>query len=398
MDHLGFDFLDFSRLPRAADPDQAALGLERFHEAAEATEKQGLAEFVGALSGQADGRRLADAVFGNSPFLSLAAAREPGFLHDLAMEGPDAVFESVLRSVQGPPPMDAADEDVARALRQAKRRVALTVAIADIAGAWPLERVTGALSDFAAASLGRAVGHALRATARTGAFELPHPDDPERESGLIVLGMGKLGARELNYSSDIDIILFYDPDRIRTDQPHGLQAKFVRLARLILRLMDERTADGYVFRTDLRLRPDPGATPIAISTPAAESYYETLGQNWERAAMIKVRPVAGDLEAGDAFVKGLGPFVWRRNLDFASIRDIHSIKRQINAHRGGSEIAVAGHNVKLGRGGIREIEFFAQTQQLIWGGKEPRLRASGTIEALESLWRRAGWSARRPTN
>jgi glutamate-ammonia-ligase adenylyltransferase len=153
----------------------------------------------------------------------------------------------------------------------------------------------------------------------------------------------------------------------------------------LVRILDERTADGYVLRTDFRLRPDPAATPLAISTEAAELYYESLGQNWERAAMIKARPVAGDKQAGAAFLRQLVPYVWRKHLDFAAIQDIHSIKRQINAHRGGGTVALAGHNVKVGRGGIREVEFFAQTQQLIWGGRYPALRSAATCPALAAL-------------
>jgi [glutamine synthetase] adenylyltransferase / [glutamine synthetase]-adenylyl-L-tyrosine phosphorylase len=159
----------------------------------------------------------------------------------------------------------------------------------------------------------------------------------------------------------------------------------VRLVQALVRILDERTADGYVLRTDFRLRPDPAATPLAISTEAAELYYESLGQNWERAAMIKARPVAGDKQAGAAFLRQLVPYVWRKHLDFAAIQDIHSIKRQINAHRGGGTVALAGHNVKVGRGGIREVEFFAQTQQLIWGGRYPGLRSSATCPALAAL-------------
>ncbi|CAN0187297.1 unnamed protein product [Discosporangium mesarthrocarpum] len=197
--------------------------------------------------------------------------------------------------------------------------------------------------------------------------------------------MGKLGARELNYSSDIDLIVLFDQETVPYTGDGGLQHLFTRLARNLVALMDERTRDGYVFRTDLRLRPDPGATPPAISVLAAEVYYESAGQNWERAAMIKARPVAGDEQAGLAFLDILRPFMWRRSLDFAAIQDIQSIKRQINAHRGGAQIAVAGHNIKLGRGGIREIEFYAQTQQLIWGGRNPDLRVRGTIEAITRL-------------
>ena len=200
-----------------------------------------------------------------------------------------------------------------------------------------------------------------------------------------MLALGKLGSGELNYSSDIDLVVLFDPEVVRGVSPEQMQKTFVRITRDLVRIMDERTSDGYVFRTDLRLRPDPGATPIAVAVPAAEVYYESQGQNWERAAMIKARPVAGDLDAGQRFVDWLTPFIWRKNLDFAAIQDIHSIKRQINAHRGGSTVTVTGHNIKIGRGGIREIEFFAQTQQLIWGGRLPALRVKRTVEALNRL-------------
>ena len=149
------------------------------------------------------------------------------------------------------------------------------------------------------------------------------------------------------------------------------------MMRRLVRIMQERTGDGYVFRTDLRLRPDPGAMPLAISVDAALTYYEGRGQNWERAALIKARPVAGDRAAGEAFLAQLTPFIWRKYLDYAAIADVQSIKRQIHAHKGHGAIAIEGHNVKLGRGGIREVEFFAQVHQLIHGGREPALR-SGT--------------------
>jgi glutamate-ammonia-ligase adenylyltransferase len=221
--------------------------------------------------------------------------------------------------------------------------------------------------------------HATRGTPLTAASATP------AHSGLIVLGMGKLGGGELNYSSDIDLILLYDPARaapVARDILHGF---FNRLARELVRILDERTADGYVFRTDLRLRPDPRSTPLVMSVAGALSYYESVGQNWERAALIKARPVAGDRIAGQRFLAELQPYIWRKHLDFAAITDIHSIKRQIQAHRGGGRIAILGHDIKLGRGGIREIEFFAQTQQLIWGGRRRDLRVSATCEALARL-------------
>jgi glutamate-ammonia-ligase adenylyltransferase len=272
-------------------------------------------------------------------------------------------------------------------LRRAKRRASLIAGLADISGLWPLEKVTGALTDLAEESLHVAARYVLGAAAAQGAIELADAADPERESGYIILGMGKLGARELNYSSDIDLIVLYDADKVRGAAPETMGSTFIKATRQLVNFVDARTADGYVFRTDLRLRPDPGATPIAVSAEAAEAYYESVGQNWERAAMIKARPVAGDIEAGERFLHHLRPYIWRKNLDFAAIQDVHSIKRQINAHRGGARIAVNGHNIKLGRGGIREIEFFCQTQQLIWGGRIPELRDRGTVATLDALAR-----------
>ncbi len=211
------------------------------------------------------------------------------------------------------------------------------------------------------------------------------PADPAQGSGLIVLGMGKLGAGELNYSSDIDLIVFFEhePSGLTWKDPYEAGDILSKSLRRLIRIMQERTGEGYVFRTDLRLRPDPGAMPLAISVDAALNYYEARGQNWERAAMIKARPVAGDIEAGERFLGQLTPFIWRKYLDYASIADVQSIKRQIHAHKGHGAIAIEGHNVKLGRGGIREIEFFVQTQQLIAGGRAPHLRSSRTLDMLD---------------
>ena len=197
--------------------------------------------------------------------------------------------------------------------------------------------------------------------------------------------MGKLGAGELNYSSDIDLILLYDRDAPALAGNEQLSRHFVRGARMLVQLMSETSADGYIFRTDLRLRPDPGSTPLAMSVQAAELYYESVGQNWERAAMIKAHPVAGNRAVGAPSSTTSRPYIWRKHLDFAAIHDIHSIKRQIDAHRGGGAVTVLGHNVKLGRGGIREIEFFAQTQQLIFGGRNPRSGCAAPATTLRAL-------------
>ena len=389
MHHFGF-VTSKCKFPKAGSAEAAALGLERWLEAASEADagrepETGLARFAQAAMDDPLGRQVLESVFGNSPYLTSLILKDPEFTRELLDAGPDDAFARILESLDRDQALSLDDDGLSRQLRVAKRRMALSVAMADIAGVWPLEKITRALSDFADKALGLAVRHVLRQGAEEQGVTLPWPEDPERDSGFIVIGMGKLGARELNYSSDIDLIVLYDPEKAGAADADGLQNHYQRLTRRLVRFMEERTADGYVFRTDLRLRPDPGVTPIAMSLIAAETYYESLGQNWERAAMIKARPVAGDIAAGEAFLKHLTPFIWRKNLDFAAIQDIHSIKRQIQAHRGGGEIAVAGHNIKLGRGGIREIEFFAQTQQLIWGGREAALRSPVTSEALRAL-------------
>jgi [glutamine synthetase] adenylyltransferase / [glutamine synthetase]-adenylyl-L-tyrosine phosphorylase len=333
---------------------------------------------------------------GNSPYLSDLAVRESATLRAVVTSGPDPVAEAALGELASVAPSARRDR-IAAALRRTKRTVALTTAIADIGGIWPLERITATLSDLAEATLSLAMAHLLRAAHDAGELRLPDPSDPTRGGGFTVLGMGKLGARELNYSSDVDLVLLYDPAApIYTEatEDHAMGGFTSRIARGLVSLMEARDADGYVFRTDLRLRPDPAVTPPAVSLPAAITYYESMGQNWERAAMIKARPVAGDLALGAFFLEAIRSFVWRRGLDFAAVADIHAMKRRIDQHKGGAladapdpVARIAGHNVKLGEGGIREIEFLAQTLQLVWGGRDPTLRVPTTLGALRLLAR-----------
>jgi len=369
-------------LPGCAFEDRASVGWDHFLDAVSGDLE--LESFATELASSSAGKKLAQAVFGNSPFLTSCWLNDPQFTKDLLQHGPKIMVEGALHATRAES-HGLDDAGLKRHLRIQKRRIALSTAIADLTGVWNLTEVTHALSDFADAATSAACCFHLKELDRRGKVKLKDPDNPELGSGLVVLGMGKLGGRELNYSSDIDLIILFNPDCIETDDPMSLGQHFVRLARGLVSTLDDRTADGYVFRTDLRLRPDPGSTPLAISTPAAEVYYESIGQNWERAAMIKARPIAGDLEAGRDFLNFLTPFVWRKSLDFATIHDIQSIKRQINAHRGSSEIKLLDHNVKLGRGGIREIEFYAQTQQLIWGGRDRSLRTVPTRESLKAL-------------
>lgn len=277
------------------------------------------------------------------------------------------------------------DPDVMHLLRRMKSEAALLIALCDIGGVWPVMRVTRALTDLAVSSVQTTLRYLLRQDAARKRILPPDPDNPEQGSGLIVLAMGKMGAGELNYSSDIDLIVFFDLETHTLAEDIEPNSFFVRIAQGVSRLLQQRTGDGYVFRVDLRLRPDPASTPVAVSTASALHYYEREGRTWERAAMIKALPCAGDLKAGEALLAEIAPFVWRKHLDFAALADVHDMKRQMQTFRGQNEISVEGHNVKVGRGGIREIEFFAQTQQLIAGGRHPELRVRPTLEALNVL-------------
>ncbi|WOH48668.1 bifunctional [glutamine synthetase] adenylyltransferase/[glutamine synthetase]-adenylyl-L-tyrosine phosphorylase [Bradyrhizobium sp. sBnM-33] len=279
----------------------------------------------------------------------------------------------------------ASEAEVMHLLRRLKSEAALLIALCDIGGVWPVMRVTAELTDLATVSVQTALRFLLRQEVARGRMTAANHDRPEEGSGLIVLAMGKMGAGELNYSSDIDLIVFFDPARTSLVADIEPAPFFVRVTQTLARLLQQRSGEGYVFRVDLRLRPDPASTQVAISTEAALHYYEREGRTWERAAMIKARVCAGDAKAGEALIAELSPFVWRKHLDFAALADVHDMKRQMQTYRGQSEIAVEGHNVKVGRGGIREIEFFAQTQQLIAGGRHPELRVRPTLHALQVL-------------
>jgi len=376
---------DGGGLPKPADARRLSLGFEAWNEALALAQGNPASDLARQWSAAGAGKRLLASIFGNSPFLTGVAVKEWAFLTRLVEQGPDPLFHDIAAGIEKTEEFGEDTAAVMRRLRIAKRRAALVAALAEVAGAWSLEQQTAALSRFAEAALGAALRHLLRGAAGKGLIALAAADQPEQDCGLIVLGIGKLGGYELNYSSDIDLIILYDPGAARVRARDGAQSFFVRLTRELVRILEAYTGDGYSFRTDLRLRPDPASTPLAMSVPAALAYYESVGQNWERAALIKARPVAGDRAAGRRFLRELQPFIWRKNLDFAAIQDIHSIKRQINAHRGGGKIAVEGHDIKTGRGGIREIEFFAQTQQLIWGGRLQELRVGPTCEALRRL-------------
>ena len=325
----------------------------------------------------------------HSPYLWTLMTEDAARAARLLTSAPERALEAL---VEGLVSARFADEaEAMRELRWAKRESALLIALADIGGLWDIVATTEAITRFADAAVRSALGFLLRRVAREGRLALDaDAPDIEKGCGLFVLALGKHGARELNYSSDIDLIIFYDSESPAIPEGAAPGPLFVRVAQALARLLQEGTSDGYTLRVDLRLRPDPGATPVAMSIASAASYYESLGQNWERAAMIKARPVAGDLALGRAFLDELAPFIWRKYFDYAAIADVHAMKRQIHAVRGHERVTVPGHDVKLGRGGIREIEFFVQTQQLIFGGRRPKLRGARTLDMLEEL-RAEGW-------
>src|SRR6266852_3041827 len=321
----------------------------------------------------------------SSPYLFDLVRADAARLIRLLESDPETYLSELIDRTRLDVVAAAGEADVMQLLRRMKSEAALLIALCDIGGVWPVMRVTAALTDLAVASVQSALRHLLRKEAERGRITPANLDRPEDNSGLIVLAMGKMGAGELNYSSDIDLIVFFDlaaPTLAPDIEP---QPFFVRVTQAMARLLQQRNGDGYVFRVDLRLRPDPASTQVAISTRSALHYYEREGRTWERAAMIKARACAGDARAGEARVSDIAPFVWRKHLDFAALADVHDMKRQMQTFRGQSEISVEGHNVKIGRGGIREIEFFAQTQQLIAGGRHPQLRVRPTLEALNVL-------------
>jgi glutamate-ammonia-ligase adenylyltransferase len=322
--------------------------------------------------------------FAASPYLFGLARRWPAILQAvLGDPADDRLAELIARTIA----LTGGADDMRAPLRHLKAELHLLTALADLGGVWDLDRVTGALSRFADVASRAALSGVAEDLRRRGKLLTPAADTRGPIPGLFGLAMGKHGAFELNYSSDIDLSLFFDPERLAPVLAGGTEAQGLmnRVAQGVAALLSERTADGYVFRVDLRLRPDPSSTPPVVAVPMALDYYESVGQNWERAAFIKARAICGDFEAATVFLKEMVPFVWRRSLDYQAVLDIQSIKRQIHVHKTGEGLEAAGANLKLGRGGIREIEFYAQTQQLILGGRDAGLRQPRTVDALAAL-------------
>ena len=332
----------------------------------------------------ADLRSFLAATASCAPYLAGLMTREETWLRQALHADPDHALDADLAALS-----DLTLPTLAPGLRQIKRRAALWTALCDIGGLWPLETVTAALTTLADRAVDLTLRHLVADEIRRGKLPGVPPADAAAAGGMVALAMGKMGAHELNYSSDIDLIFLFDETRYPGAE-HEARAAFIRVTRRLAATLGDIT-DGYVFRCDLRLRPDASVTPVCLSMAAAEAYYEAEGRTWERAAFIKARPCGGDIAAGHRFLATLTPFVWRRHLDFAAIQDAHDMRLRIRDHRGlKGALTVEGHDLKLGQGGIREIEFFTQTRQLIAGGRDPDLRARATTPALAALAAK-GW-------
>jgi [glutamine synthetase] adenylyltransferase / [glutamine synthetase]-adenylyl-L-tyrosine phosphorylase len=300
-----------------------------------------------------------------APFLREAMLFRPDLVDIFINEGAEKAIARALT---------AKGDDLATELRRRRHGIALTVALGDLAGEFNLERVTELLSDFAEDSIDRALSCAIT--------ERVLEADP---AGIAVIALGKLGSRELNYSSDVDLILLYDPATLPRRARDDAGEAAVRIGRRLIELLQQRTADGYVARVDLRLRPSPEVTPIVLPVGAAIAYYESTALPWERAAFIRARVCGGDRVLGAHFLEAIQPFIWRRTLDFGVIDEIRSISMGVRDHYAQVQAFGPGYDVKRGRGGIREVEFFTQAQQMIHGGREPGLRAPATLDALAAL-------------
>ena len=355
------NFQSLSRCPIAYDPSAGAEA----------------ARLVCDLSPQT--RALLQGAAGCAPYLATLIRHEALWLSPVLQADPGDTLAAVLAAIPVSP------DPLGVALRQAKRRIALLAALTDLGGIWTLEQVTAALTRLADACVSHAVTALVAEEIRRGKLPGATADDAPTGAGMVVLAMGKMGAGELNFSSDIDLICLYDETQY-PGETEAARAAFIRVTRRLTALLSDQTDQGYVFRTDLRLRPDAAVTPVCLSMAAAEAYYESVGRTWERAAYIKARPCAGDVAAGARFLQTLTPFVWRKHLDFAAIQDAHDMRLRIRDHRGfHGAIRLPGHNMKLGQGGIREIEFFTQTRQIIAGGRDPDLRSRQTLSALAAL-------------
>ena len=321
-------------------------------------------------------------IFAHSRHLLMLARANPDLVATAPAGGGADEIDRAISACEGDAVTLTDEPGMMASLRRLRQRTALCVALADMAGCEDVETQMAWLSRAADAAVRSGVTWLFGRAARRG--QLVGADMPAHEGGRgcgwSILALGKLGARELNYSSDIDLVLLHDPfDNPLVDRDNS-QSFYVEMTRALVRLLSTATRDGIGWRVDLRLRPDPGATAVSIQREAAIGYYESIARTWERAAFIRARPIAGDLEMGHRFLADIQPFIWRQTLDYTVMDDMKMMLRRPAVGAGWE-----GHNLKTGPNGIRGIEFLTHVLQLVGGGRSPALRVGSTLPALRAL-------------
>lgn len=361
-------------------PEAAASGLAALRDMAR---REGRDRLLETLEDDT-GRTFFSLMFGNSPYLTRLLLRDTAFAEALTEQSVHALASGILDELSAADPAMHRDL-LMRLLRRQKGRIAILVAASDCYGLRDVMECAAMLSDTADQAVRLAAEHLLLDRVRRG--ELGQPDGtPDAPAwGYFLLAAGRHGARELGYAADLSLIAMYDPEAVRYTGTRSPEDCFVRVTRDLVRILQARTRDGYVFRTDLRLRPDAPASPLAVERGFALKYYRRSGRTWERGALINVRPVAGDFTAAHGFLSELRPFIWEEGLDFASVEDIRSMSRQIRRFRRGGAPRGTGLDLELSPGGIREIEFFVLMHQLAYGGRSRSLRGSGVLPMLDTI-------------
>ena len=367
-------------LPACADPDRAVNNLERLLGNVEDPSL-----FVDNWLCQPDSLAVLLQLFATSQYFSELIISNPKHVEFLWERGhahldPKLLRGRILEELGG----DGHEEAIVlESIRRHRHREVLRIGYRDIVLGEPLEEITESISDLADCLVDVALSLAYRRrTAKCG--------DPRTADGklcrVVILAMGKLGGRELNYSSDIDLIVVYDQDGQTDGQRVMSNAEFFAdVVRDVIRLLSAATGSGHAYRVDLRLRPHGAQGPLCLSLEQTLSYYDRHGRTWERQALVKVRPIAGSLRLGDEFLRGIEPFVYRGYLTHVEINEIKSIKRKIETKSRSTGIDAV--DLKTGHGGIRDIEFVTQFLQLVNGGAQPRVRERNTLKALQKLAR-----------
>ncbi len=365
-----------SVLPRCPDPGMALANLERFV-AGQNDPEPALRE----LAENIKTTEILLQVFSTSQFLSEVLIRDPGLLDWLqaGAERPDR--QSLIEDLWNSLDRMSSEAQQALAIRRFRSRETLRIGYNDIVRGLPVEVITLDLSNLADACIEAATRLARRSAQDRFGPALRADGSPAR---FVVLGLGKLGGTELNFSSDIDLVFLYDEDGRTTGRRVVSNAEFfARMGAEIVRLLAEHTAQGVAYRVDMRLRPDGEEGALARSLAATLGYYETRGRTWERQALIKCRPVAGDLDLGRTFLEAITPFIYRRYLGASEISEIKAMKRRIEQRT--VSAGVADFEVKTGHGGIRDVEFVVQFLQLLHGGEYPVVRSANTLLAIHQL-------------